>query len=127
MAAFVQQSREQMLAKHPELGDEKRGPEIMKNMAGYLKGHGFSDEDIGQIVDARIVDVVMDGMRFETLNKTKPEDKLVKAKGKKVLKPGATRSKGEGLKEKPAATRRQQRATGSIEDTADVFKQMGFN
>jgi hypothetical protein len=113
---FIASQRERMAQEFPEVTDPEKGPKLKERWSSYLKAEEFGDEEIAQLVDARMLRVINKAMKYDDLQKAKPErDKKLKVLPK-VLKPG----KGGQSKPKSQSqvARERLRRTGSPQDAA---------
>ena len=113
---FIAAQRERMAQEFPEVTDPEKGPKLKERWSLYLKAEEFGDEEIGQLVDARMLRVINKAMKYDDLQKAKPErDKKLKVLPK-VLKPG----KGGQSKPKSQSqfARERLRRSGSPQDAA---------
>jgi hypothetical protein len=87
---YLDEQRNLLLEKMPELGDPKKARAIMTEGTAYLKEIGFTDQEIVNVVDHRMTLVIRDALahrRNRAAAKTAAEKKLVGVP--KVQKPGA--------------------------------------
>lgn len=80
----VEQQR-RLVSAVPDFADPEKGTRLQQNMARYLQGRGFSDEEIGGYFngafDHRYVQVILDAQKYRALQQSKPSvTKTVKAK-----------------------------------------------
>jgi len=103
---YLGEQRKLLLEKMPELGDAKKAKAIQAESTAYLKEIGFSDQEIGTVVDHRLALVVRDAVAWrksQVAAKSAADKKVVGVP--KVTKPGAASDKGErSAKEKAAMT-----------------------
>jgi hypothetical protein len=88
-----QAQREQVLAREarlmqeaiPELRGEK-AQQTQAELRSYLASTGFNDDEIGSIMDHRMIKVAVDAMKFAKLKSAQPEVKKRMAEAPKVVK-----------------------------------------
>ena len=120
--AYLQGEQAKLAQSFPELSHPEKGPKIRTDMRTYLGGQGFSDGDIGGLIDHRMVLVVRDAMRYRALEKSKPATtKKLKALPK-VLKPGAAGSGDQDKRDRGTALVQHAKKTGTVKDAARVFE-----
>jgi hypothetical protein len=105
---YLAEQRKLLLEKFPEVADPVKARAISAESTGYLRDLGFSDQEIGQVADHRMMLVVRDALAFR-----KSQKAAKTAAGKKVVgvprvqKPGGgSDAKAEkGRQDKAAMTR----------------------
>ena len=119
---FLAQQRQVMAQDFPEVSDPKKGPKLMERWHGYLGERGFSEQEVAQLVDARMVRVIDDATKYRELQKAKPEREKKLKSLPKVLKPG----KGEAKKpaSKSEVARNRLRRSGKVDDAAAAIRAM---
>ena len=105
---YLAQQRKLLLEKFPEVADPVKARAISAESTGYLRDLGFSDQEIGQVADHRMMLVVRDAFAFrksQKAAKTAAGKKLVGVP--RVQKPGGgSDAKAEkGRQDKAAMTR----------------------
>lgn len=121
--AYIQEQQQELLAKLPSWKDAAKAKEERGAIKEYLKGYGFTDDDIGKVVDHRHVLLVRNAMQFDKLLKQAPD--ATKRVGKapvRVERPGAGENDSSNDARKTAM--KQLRKSGSVEDAARVFAQL---
>lgn len=68
----VETHAERLYQKLPELKDETKKSEFMKDMFRELKSEEFSDEEIGNINDSRVFPLIRDAIAYRKLMSQKP-------------------------------------------------------
>ncbi len=85
---FVAEQRKLLTERIPEFADPEKGKEIqakIRKIGGEV--YGFTDQELGAVIDARHVQVLHDAMKWRELQSGKVQPK--KAEPPKVLKPQA--------------------------------------
>lgn len=113
--------REAMLRAIPDWLDEKKmaaeAPEVIKS----LKAHGYSDQDLPDIVDHRIMVLARKAFLFDQIHAQKPGDKKVVV-APRVAKPGVSQS-AEGIASKHVLDARQRlKQSGTRQDAVNAMK-----
>jgi hypothetical protein len=101
----------------PEWHDEKVRDKDFKEMAGYLKGLGFSDDELGSIYDRRLVKAFREAAKYNSLKSAQIEHKRVKT-APKTQRPGTAEK--EPLKTNSARDRLKK--SGKIQDAQQALK-----
>jgi len=83
--AELKQHFARVLDEAPELRDPKRFSAESERMSSYLKGRGFSDQEINALSDSRYFGVVRDAARYREAVKARAE----RQQAAPTLKPGA--------------------------------------
>lgn len=73
LAATIEQQRQLMLEKNPEWRDQGKFTEARSSMMNYAKQIGFSDAELGQVFDHRLMRVLHDAASYQALQAAKPE------------------------------------------------------
>lgn len=117
--AYYRAESDKLKAAVPEFGDPDKGKELNAKLKRHLKGYGFTDEQIGQVTDHRLVLLALDAMKYKDLHREpSPEAKKktpirTAPPGKPVVpKPNERQTK---LIEQAARSRRQGDAAKAIE------------
>lgn len=64
-ASLRQVEAQRLVEALPDFGDPQKGPQKVSEMRSFLQKRGFSAEEIGQVVDHRVLLVVDEAMRAE--------------------------------------------------------------
>jgi hypothetical protein len=88
-AQYLQTQQQELLAKLPAWKDEAKAKAEKEEIKAYLKGQGFSDQDIAGVGDHRHVLLIRQAMLFDKLMKQAPAaTKKVASAPVKVERPG---------------------------------------
>jgi len=127
--AKQEQARQEILKKESEallnVIPEWREPEVAKKEKGemrdFLKHYNFSDEEIGQLLDHRIVMMIRDAQKGQqVVTKTDVAKKKV-IKAPKLQKAGAKQSKQTQRSKVQNDLRAKLRKTGKVDDVAALL------
>jgi K+/H+ antiporter YhaU regulatory subunit KhtT len=122
LQAYVAQNAQMLPELIPEWKDAKNYDRDRNKLRDYLKGRNFSDQEIDQAYDARIVAIAYDAMRWRELKNSKPKQSEPL---EKALKPSAPAVKPMNNQTKAKIDARKRLAkTGSIRDAAAVFESL---
>jgi len=129
---FAQEQARALLDELPELRDPEKAKVFANDVVTHGKNYGFSDAEIGGIVDKRHVMVLNDAIKYRKLVAAKAEltktrkapakDAEVSAQPKALLRPGAagfSQRMNHAKTEKAYAERAAQ--TGSVDDVANML------
>lgn len=113
--SVVQQEQQKLLDKLPTWRDENVRSKETQELTGWLKQQGYSDEEVGGLVDHRAILVARKAMAYDGLN--------VKAKAKpkktKTVAPGSTRGVKRSNQTRDVVEHAKQ--TGKESDAARAF------
>ena len=110
---------EKLNASIPELAGPK-GDAIRKEIREYAKSQGWSDQELGSVYDHRAVLTLYKAMKFEQLQKSKPEIQKKVQQAPKMLKSGTSAPPAKSQQEKQLSQRLRQ--TGKVTDAAAIFE-----
>jgi hypothetical protein len=103
----------------PELSTPK-GDDIRKQIREYAKSQGWSDQELSSVYDHRAVVTLYRAMKFEQLQKSKPEIQKKVSQAPKMLKSGTSAPPAQSSQEKQVMQRLRQ--TGKVQDAAKAFE-----
>ncbi len=117
----------ELLEAIPEWKDESKMKAGTADVAAYARSVGYSDEEIGQVMDHRAILIMRNAMLFE--RSTAKGKAKVGTKGKrpgkgKTLKPGVSHAKKPKATKRAKDARRRLRQTGRVADATDFLKQV---
>jgi hypothetical protein len=120
LAENLKQEREQLLDAIPEWRDASKFDEARKSISTYAQNLGFTDAELGQIYDHRILRVLNDAARYQALQAAKPSaTKRVKT-APKMVKPGTRTNRD------PSSVARQNAAERFNRNPRDLDAQVAF-
>lgn len=122
LQAYVAENAAKLPELIPEWKDKKVYDRDRIKVQEYLKGRGFSDEEISQAYDARLVAIAADGMRWRELQKSKPKPNAPPLE--RALKPSpAPSNPKKALRNREAFdARKRLSSSGRVEDAAAAIK-----
>ena len=110
---------EKLASVIPELATPK-GDAIRKEIREYAKSVGWSDQELASVYDHRAVLTLYKAMKFEQLQKGKPETLKKVQQAPKMLKPGTSAPNAKSSQEKQVMQRLRQ--SGKVRDAAAAFE-----
>lgn len=123
---ILQNQRERLLAKVPEWTDpDTREAEQAEMVEAAQVHYGFEPEEVGSVLDHRVMLVLRDAAKFRQLqDKGEKAKKTAKKNRKKsrTLKPGSSSKKDT---DKVSASRKRLAQSGSVDDAAAALLDMG--
>ncbi len=121
---IVENESKQLLNKIPEWSNGDKKSAEQKEMRGYLKGHGFDDEDLNSVIDHRYVLLARKAWLYDKLAQSKPQvNKKVKTLPA-FIKQSGLKSKADVRAEKYTGKIKQLKKSGSIKDAASLLFDM---
>jgi len=117
-AAIRKAEQQKLIEAIPDFGDPEKGPKLASDMRQWLRGQGFSDAEIGQVIDSRVLVVAEKAMRADRAATARRQAETKRnATAPAVQPPGAGRQRSDTQ----AAQRRNQkmaqlRKSGSEKD-----------
>jgi hypothetical protein len=106
--AQIRQAEQQRLVEAiPEYGDPEKGPAKIASVRNWLSKKGFNDQEIGAVVDHRVLLVVEEAMQADRMKEVRQQAQQKRSNGGVVQPPGASRAGPDNR----AAQRRQQKMT----------------
>jgi hypothetical protein len=103
----------------PELNTPK-GDAIRKEIREYAKSVGWSDQELSSVYDHRAVLTLYKAMKFEQLQKGKPETLKKVQQAPKMLKPGTSTPNTKSSQDKQVMQKLRQ--SGKVRDAAAAFE-----
>lgn len=103
-AQFKAQQLELLAQRLPVVADPERGPKFARELGEYLVGQGFSQEEIGQVFDARAILIAEKAMRLDKAAATRKATVADRAAPPTVQPPGTKQRS-----DRTAAQRREQK------------------
>ena len=110
---------EKLNASIPELATPK-GDEVRKQIREYAKSQGWSDQELGSVYDHRAVLTLYKAMKFEQLQKSKPEIQKKVQQAPRMLKSGTSSPNTQSQQDKQVMQRLRQ--SGKVRDAAAAFE-----
>ena len=118
--AMIQAEAEKLRQVIPELSDPKRAPQFKADLVKYGSEYGFTQEELGGMVDSRAFQVLADAMKWrKSQTNRKAAEKKVEA-SRKVIKPKA-KLKTDPKVKKQRDTQSKLKKTGSIDDALSLI------
>tara|TARA_R110002012_G_scaffold20713_4_gene73182 strand:- start:95 stop:1213 length:1119 start_codon:yes stop_codon:yes gene_type:complete len=122
MAEAIEREHRSMMAKVPEWRDESVMQSEQASLRDYLLESGYNPQEIDEAYDHRAIVLARKAMKYDTMQSTgKAATKKVVKLGKKVLTPGAKRSKGAAKKDAEGRMRSSLKNSGSVDDAAALI------
>ena len=107
----------------PEWGDPKKQHEIGSHIRDYARVQGFSDEEIGSLVDHRSLIVLRKAMLYDEMNSSDVKSKKLKNKPR-VVRSGKGVSGKDDSKRKRASKMNRLQKSGHVDDAASILEDL---
>ena len=116
MQEHLVKEHEALISKLPEWKNEKVAAEEKGKLGAYLMDNGFSQEDVGNASDHRLIIMARKAMLYDQgqANTNAAAKKVVKVP--KVMKPGAPKPENESKRDELAKRRAQAQKSGTERD-----------
>lgn len=90
------EQHQKLVERLPDFGDEVKGPKLAGEMRSWLQEQGFSAEEIGQVIDHRVLVVVERAMRADRAAAARQSAEAKRSvAAPTVQQPGAARNRSE--------------------------------
>lgn len=125
-AEYAAAQANELRRKLPEVADPVKSKQVMNDIAEASQYYGFSQEELGALVDHRHLMVLIDAAKYRKLmaEKTgkKPNPKVQLLKPRPLIKAGTNSSNPMTTSKKAElATLKKAKATGSVDDVAKLL------
>lgn len=120
---ILSREQEALVEAVPEWKDDEVKQEELGELHSYAKNLGYTDEELSQVYDHRVLLMLRDAKRYRDLKAKGTEATKGKKKTSKTLKPGARKKTSPKAKSRKKAERAMERLerSGRPEDAAAVF------
>jgi len=115
----LRQESEKLTSLIPELATPQ-GDAVRKQIRDYAKSIGWSDQELSQLYDSRAVVTLYNGMKYQQLQKSKPEVNKKLQAAPKMMRSGTSAPPTKSSSDKQAMQRL--RETGKVQDAAKAFE-----
>jgi len=110
---------EKLASLIPELATPQ-GDAVRRQIRDYAKSVGWTDQELGSVYDSRAVHTLYKAMKYEQLQKSKPELNKKLLAAPKMMRSGSSSPVTRGSQDKQAMQRL--RETGKVTDAARAFE-----
>ena len=115
----LRQESEKLVSLIPELATPQ-GDAVRKQIRDYAKSVGWSDQELSSVYDSRAVHTLYKAMKYEQLQKSKPELNKKLQSAPKMMRSGTSAPPTRSAQDKQAMQRL--RETGKVTDAAKAFE-----
>ena len=115
----LRQESEKLTSLIPELATPQ-GDAVRKQIRDYAKSIGWTDQELSQLYDSRAVVTLYNGMKYQQLQKSKPEVNKKLQAAPKMMRSGTSAPPTKSSQDKQVMQRL--RETGKVSDAAKAFE-----
>ena len=115
----LRQESEKLVSLIPELATPQ-GDAVRKQIRDYAKSVGWSDQELSSVYDSRAVMTLYKAMKYEQLQKSKPELNKKLQSAPKMMRSGTSVPQARSSQDKQVMQRL--RETGKVSDAAKAFE-----
>jgi hypothetical protein len=119
LQSHLRSESEKLTSLIPELATAQ-GDAVRKQIRDYAKSVGWSDQELSQLYDSRAVVTLYNGMKYQQLQKSKPEVNKKLQAAPKMMRSGTSAPPTKSSSDKQAMQRL--RETGKVSDAAKAFE-----
>jgi hypothetical protein len=115
----LRQESEKLVSLIPELATPQ-GDAVRKQIRDYAKSVGWTDQELSSVYDSRAVQTLYKAMKYEQLQKSKPELNKKLQSAPKMMRSGTSVPQARSSQDKQVMQRL--RETGKVADAAKAFE-----
>jgi hypothetical protein len=115
----LRQESEKLVSLIPELATPQ-GDAVRKQIRDYAKSVGWTDQELSSVYDSRAVNTLYKAMKYEQLQKSKPELNKKLQSAPKMMRSGTSAPPTRSAQDKQVMQRL--RETGKVTDAAKAFE-----
>ena len=119
--SLMKEEHGKLVSALPEWGDTKKQAKLASDIKSYGLSQGFTDEELGSLIDHRSVLVLIKALKYDTMQSSDVKAKKLKNKPK-VIRSGKGRSSSQAEKGKRTAQMKRLRGTGHIDDASALLE-----
>ena len=119
LQAHLRTESEKLVSLIPELATPQ-GDAVRRQIRDYAKSVGWTDQELSSVYDSRAVNTLYKAMKYEQLQKSKPELNKRLLSAPKMMRSGTSAPPAKSAQDKQAMQRL--RETGKVSDAARAFE-----
>ena len=119
LQSHLRTESEKLVSLIPELATPQ-GDAVRKQIRDYAKSVGWTDQELSSVYDSRAVQTLYKAMKYEQLQKSKPEVNKKLLAAPKMMRSGTSAPPSKSSSDKQAMQRL--RETGKVSDAAKAFE-----
>lgn len=124
LAKHVEAESARLAALIPEYADPKKGSEVKSELRKFAETVGFSQAELAQAYDSRMVHVLWMANQFAKLQDNKPQVTKKVQEAPKMLRPGVAASQKNIADETTKKASQQLKRSGKVSDAAALFERL---
>lgn len=121
----LKREREALFKAIPDWRDDSKFKQARGRILSYMAERGFSEQELGSLMDHRALLVAYDAARFRESQKALKASAKQLGQKPKVAKPGASTTPAQANDEATKALRQQLKKSGRLDDAAKLFERFG--
>jgi|TARA_B110000259_G_C13989251_1_gene391749 hypothetical protein len=121
---YLDNERKLLEDKLPIYADKEKGPEFIKNLTGYAKSIGYTDQEISMLVDHRAVMMLASAYRYDKLKKANLKNKKVTKVSKVVSSSSPQVNDDSDVVKRMNSKKATLKKTGKVQDAVSILEQM---
>lgn len=124
LAERVESERQRVSEMIPDYAHPEKGNVIKKQMRDYAQSLGFSDNELSQAYDSRMIQALWEASQYRKLQSQKPELTKKMQDAPRMLKPGVAATQKAVGDEQTKKAHAQLRKSGKVSDAAALFERL---
>lgn len=124
LAERVESERQRVSEMIPDYAHPEKGNVIKKQMRDYAQSLGFSDNELSQAYDSRMIQALWEASQYRKLQSQKPELTKKMQDAPRMLKPGVAATQKAAGDEQTKKAHAQLRKSGKVSDAAALFERL---
>jgi hypothetical protein len=120
--AFMGQQKQLLVERLPEFGDAEKGPKLARELGEWLQGRGFSQAEVGSVLDHRLVMLGVAAMRAEKADAARKAAQAKQANTAPNVQPPGTTSGEDGNGRQVRERAQRLVRSGSTRDAASILE-----
>lgn len=121
----LKREREALFKAIPDWRDDSKFKQARGRILAYMAERGFSEQEVGSLMDHRALLVAYDAARFRESQKALKASAKQLGQKPKVAKPGASTTPAQANDEATTKLRQQLKKSGRLDDAAKLFERFG--
>ena len=119
---YAEQQKQRVVEVIPEYGHPEKGDQVRQDLRDVAKHLGFTDEEIAQAYDSRMIHALHLASQYVKLQKQSPSTTKKVQEAPKMLRPGTAAAQRGSTDENLKKAQAQLRRSGKVSDAASVFE-----
>ena len=121
---YIMEQHYLLKSKMPELSDPSKLASLSKDLNTNLKSYGFTDHEINDVSDHRIILLVRDAMKYRNMQSSKPNIARKITKPNRPFSSGIKKDSNDALLKARKEKFSRLRKSGSTKDATSMFLDM---